>query len=146
MCGNGTCMRGYVDPAIFYEYEGQVYFCMNCAEEMAKTIGCLLPDESEFLTEQNTMLAEQNAELTTEVTNARERLAFYDSVIASVVADSASGPVLDVTSVQQPADKPVNKSADGGAGEKPVLFKSTKSRRPNDAPRITSSDDANFVL
>jgi hypothetical protein len=35
VCGSTSNEDGYVDPQIFIEYHGSIYFCYNCVIEMA---------------------------------------------------------------------------------------------------------------
>lgn len=89
LCGNGTCVDGYIDPDVYFEWEGNIYFCMNCAKQMAKAIGCLLPDESRYLEELNNTIAEDLKET-------KEKLRAYDGLI-NAITGALGSDVADIS-------------------------------------------------
>lgn len=143
MCGNGT-QEEYVDPAIFYDWEGQVYFCKRCTTEMAETIGCLSPEQADFLKSVNDELAARNAELEEVAAKYAElRIALGNVGLGdlSSSASSASG----ASPSQHDADKREHKISN----DEPTIdrteqganaVKSVAVRRRNDAARPTGSD------
>lgn len=138
VCGSATCERGYVDPAVFYEWEGQVYFCVPCAEEIAGTIGCLTEDESEFLKNQTERLGVELKELKEKYAHATDRLAAYDSVIGSVLTSSIAADLADDNASQ--GTEPNGDTAPSRAESEPVTLESIKKRRSDDATRSASSN------
>lgn len=127
MCGNGTCREGYVDPSVFYEYEGQVYFCWNCGLEIARALGCLPPDQTQFLINQSKEFAKELADLKEKYARAESRLAVYDSVI--IAASSDDNTISDATegsrNVETGSDEPAP-STDAGESEPSEPVKSPR--------------------
>jgi hypothetical protein len=79
-CGTGTCDLGFMDLAIYYDYEGQVYLCMTCVEELTESAGLLNSTEIRYL-EALTKDATAEAErLRSENEALSERLNHYDSL------------------------------------------------------------------
>lgn len=147
LCGNGTCVEGYVDLDIYFEYEGNVYLCMNCALQVAHVIGCLLPKESRYL-------EELNNEIATKCKSLEEKLDGYqkfDNLIAEFFGHSintaSDDPVSDPP-VEESESEPdtVNEPTSDGSGEKPVSVKSGPKRRPNDASRSKRSNSAGLHI
>lgn len=138
LCGNGTCDDGYVDLDIYYDWEGQVYLCMNCAKQVAETIGCLLPAESAHLESLNKTIAEELAQLKEDYLDAKSRLDVYDAAIAATVAQQRSTANAVEGAEPESGHTPEPVSAPD-AGE-PVAKKSVKSRRPNDPPQSSVRD------
>lgn len=145
MCGNGTCEKGYVDPSIWYEWEGQVYFCFNCTVQMAEAIGCLAPDQSEFLVNQNKELAAKLQSATEELDNANTNLSIFYGAINAAAVDALVSNSSDEPTVES-APEPTSEPVTVGTEQEPVASKSVKKRRPNDAPRITGSDGSDAFL
>lgn len=142
LCGNGTCLEGYVDLDIFYDYEGQVYLCMNCARDVAKTIGCLLPGESTHLENLNRDVAAELKETQEKLAHAQSRLDAYDSVISGAFANPVTRTGTNVQSAAQPSSD-VKPPVGTGAGESEPK-KSVTRKRPNDVTRSASSDEPAF--
>ncbi len=80
VCGNGTCEAGYIDIGVYYDYEGQVYLCMNCVNEIADTAGLLTDTELHHLKGEITKVAHANEVMTQELKVAHEKLAHYDAL------------------------------------------------------------------
>lgn len=140
LCGNATCLDGYVDLDIYFDWEGNIYLCMNCAKQVSKVIGCLLPDETKALH----ALYEENAR---ELNETKEKLdAFqqlddlfsrlYGSSFIPVVT-AVSDPPLEESATEPEHSADVVSITDAGKS-KPT--RPTKSRRPNDPARTSSSD------
>lgn len=143
LCGSGVREEGYVDPQIYYDYEGQVYFCTTCLEEMAGVIGCLTAAESAHLTETANEALAENKALKEELEQARERLGHYDSILRTLspAAVSPTGVGNSVTPEQSGTDsKSSGTSASGSADGKPVAKKSTSGRRPKQSVGTTASN------
>lgn len=144
MCGNGTCREGYVDPSVFYEWEGQVYFCFNCGLEIARALGCLPPDQTQFLIEQDKAMAKELAELKEAHERAVSRLAVYDSVVAA----AAGSPAVD-SDVEQESlfeSETTSGSADATGSGEPESPKSVKSPRRGNVKRTTVRDNPGITL
>lgn len=149
LCGNGTCMDGYVDPSIFYEWEGQVYFCKNCTVEMAKIFGMVEAEEQEFLKSQAEGLAADNAILNEEIKVLRERLAIFMDALSGVDASAvaALGTPRDGTEAESVESGAViganDESATNGTEPDAEPSESVKKRvRRNGPARPTSGDSA----
>lgn len=92
LCGSGNCDEGYVDTGIYYDYEGQVYFCWNCAMQIAAVIGCLSSDEHGIM---RALLENTAAKLKAteeELGRATERLNDYDSLMLRALTIGDDGP------------------------------------------------------
>lgn len=130
LCGSGNCDEGYVNTGIYYDYEGQVYFCITCTRQIAEVIGCLIPEEANILREQVNEVAKTNKNLTEQLEAANERLRAIDIAFGalnlttpngnpfSVVTDPIDEPVVKV-------DEPITGSANDGEPEtpKPIALK-----------------------
>ena len=144
LCGNGTCLEGYVDLDIYYEWEGQVYLCMNCARQVAQVVGALLPDQAEFL---QATLEKVQTELTltkAELSHANEQLSAYGTLFGSITP-SGSPPASDASeeSPEQSGDAVDAPSAsDAGESEPP---KSVKGRRSPNAASPTAGNRSDTI-
>ena len=127
MCGNGSSDAPYIDPAIFYEWEGQVYFCTSCAVEIGETAGCTGPEVAELLHNQAEALLELNEELTEKLNAAESRLGNYDALFADAIS-IAKPSDSNVQAAEEPAESS-SESAYGGEVTMPKSAKSVKGRR-----------------
>lgn len=135
VCGNGTCIEGYLDLDIYFEWEGNIYLCMNCVSEAIHVVGALLPKEAETL---KNIVETTHAEL--KVT--KEQLNEYRNLDANLrrlfIPDSAKSGDLSISSLlTKPEPEQINtvntpSGTDAGESESkgPV-----KGRRPNDVTR-----------
>lgn len=82
VCGSGNSDH-YVDIGVYYEYEGQMYLCLNCLTEAAETGGMLSIEVGNHLKELATQIATTNTELVAQVKEMSERLGHFDAIIAS---------------------------------------------------------------
>lgn len=155
LCGSGNCDEGYVDTGIYYDYEGQVYFCWNCAMQIAAVIGCLSADEHGIM---RALLEETAAKLKAteeELGNANERLNTYDTfIIGAINSSDARIIALDPESAEaQPSAGSTESAVNSEPAALPddgksVAKKSTTRRRPASTTRTASSngDDSGFTL
>lgn len=141
LCGNGTCVDGYLNTSIFYDYEGTVYLCMRCVEQLCTVVGALLPDEVKSLREHTEQIAAKCSELEAENNELRDRVNSWDSVLSGAFPDGVPSTTVNEGSEDKQPD-PVE-SVTGSAGRKPVAKKSTPSRRSHDASQSASR---NFVV
>jgi hypothetical protein len=149
LCGSGNSDEGYVDTGIFYDYEGQVYFCITCTRQIAEVIGCLLPEEANILREQANEVAKANAKLTLELEAANERLRAFDVAFASVkFPDDPNASVSDVVSPQSEdaskVDEQPVKSAGNGESEtsEPVKIKRRSNAEQSKLLDVTSGSSS----
>lgn len=105
VCGNGNCETGYIDLGVFYDYEGQVYLCMTCVNEVADTAGLLTDTEARFLQAQNKDLAESTRKVTEQLEKALERLDHFNSLFGDVFNHHPD--------VIADSNEPANESTDG---------------------------------
>lgn len=141
LCGNGTCVDGYVDTSIFYDYEGTVYLCMRCVEQICAVVGALLPDEVNQLRKHTAEIATKCAKLEAENNDLRNRVNSWDSVL---IGAGLSG-VLSPTPEQSESSKQPDVTEPPGRPEagKPIAKKSVASRRSVNTSQSTSS---NFIV
>lgn len=155
LCGSGNCEDGYVDTGIYYDYEGQVYFCMTCAFQIAEVIGSLSPETIAHIQELLSETATELATVKVELESANERLGHYDAIIGThisthVIAPDPSGDVSDsVEPVTEPepesTDEPA-KPADSGESKPKEPTKSSGRRiAPRTKQRDDSTPDAGFT-
>jgi hypothetical protein len=85
LCGTGTCDEGYVDTAVFVDFFGNVYYCMNCIRQIIGVIRALTPEEAAILTAQVNETAAENAALKAEVESLREYKSSIDSLIVGAI-------------------------------------------------------------
>ena len=145
LCGNGTCVDGYLDTSIFYDYEGTVYLCMRCVEQMCKVVGALLPEEVNSLREHTEAIAQKCSLLEAENNVLRSKLDAWYTVIDGAIDYRASDSTPDSETKPEQPDEPGStpEPATGSASRKPVAKKSVARRRPNDT---TQSASSNFVV
>ena len=135
LCGSGNCEAGYLDTGVYYEYEGQVYFCMTCVHQMINAVGGLLPDEVLHLKGEMSEIAKSHTRLEEENAELHDRLSTWNSVIARAASDGLLG--VPIGPVQQSNDGDVTESVKVSADGKPIPTKSVTKRRPNDASQST---------
>lgn len=138
LCGNGTCVDGYVNTSIFYDYEGTVYLCMRCVEQLCKVVGALLPDEVVSFKQHTEEIAKRCAELEAENNDLRGRVSSWDSVLSGAFPNGVPGATVNEGSEDKQPD--VTEPTTGSAGRKPTAKKSVASRRPNDSTQSASRD------
>lgn len=97
LCGNGNNENGYVDLGVYYEYEGQVYICIDpCMHQVINMIGCLLPSESEHLRDLNSTLADRVKELEEANAVVVSRLSAFNSLLSGAINDGTiTLPVIE---------------------------------------------------
>lgn len=141
LCGNGTCVDGYLNTSIFYDYEGTVYLCMRCVEQLCTVVGALLPEETVQLRIHTEQIAAKCAELEAENNELRNRVNSWDSVLSGAFPNGLPGAAVNEGS----EDKPVNDPEPTGRPEagKPIAKKSVAKRRSHD---VTQSPSSNFVV
>jgi hypothetical protein len=145
LCGSGNCDDGYVDTGVYYEYEGQVYFCMTCAHQIVNAIGCLLPDESEHLRDLNSEMATRVTELENENRQLRDNLAAWNNLLATATSSGAASGLIAADPLPEPQHAlNTSESADDGESEPE---ESTKGLGPDDAEQSTVRNrDSDFIL
>lgn len=145
LCGSGNCEDGYVDTGIYYDYEGQVYFCMTCTEQIISVVSGFTADQVALL---NSTLAEKVEELSSvkeELETARGRLQHYDillSGIASVGVSGISTPSTRASEAEQAESELTDEPAKPADDEQPVVTQSGKSKGRRVAPRAKQRDSS----
>lgn len=130
VCGNGTYEPGYIDIGVYYDYEGQVYLCLACVNEIADTAGLLTDTEAQFLCIQNKDFAEKNEKLVHDLKVANERLQHYDALFNSNF-ESHPDVISDLESEDKQEDgEPADESVNDGEAEEPVINESVTSEGP----------------
>jgi hypothetical protein len=115
LCRSGVCEEGYVDLGVYFDYEGQMYLCHTCTQQVAEVIGCLIPSEAAILHALVNSVQAENVVLKTELEVARDRLAAYDSVLANL---SPSAPIFSgspndpIEQIKQITDAPADSTDD----------------------------------
>lgn len=151
VCGNATCEKGYVDPSIYYDWEGQIYFCVPCVSEMSEAIGLLNLLETEHLKTLSTGLAEENKVLKERVADCEQQLRNFTGVLASISkrADLSEPGSISILSDQDVQSKPEASATDGkltsgsvvgGKDIEPVPSKSSKVPGPRNSSRPQRGD------
>lgn len=152
LCGNGNCDDGYVDLGIYYDYEGQVYLCMNCIEQVIHAVDGLTTEEAAFLKEIDTNLKNENTRLTEELQVANERNAKWTDLISSIgnpsgTPDSVINAAVDLipeVSIEGSQEPKVAESGPVATESKPV--KSVEGKRPPKPSKPTATDGTKFDL
>lgn len=126
LCGSGNCDDGYIDVGVYYEYEGQVYFCKTCMDEIIGVAGGLPSEEAEFL-----KAVAEEASLKLKAVEAdnerlRTRLDHFDALFPDVTSHKSP----DVTSTESESEEPVTVLATGvsDSGESAPSESSDKQR------------------
>lgn len=143
MCGFGQGDRQYVDPGIWYDYEGQVYFCNLCTEELGQAIGMLPVGESEHLKALSAKIAEENVELKRELEELRvlrDTLRQFGIDLAANFSTPDSNP--EASSDEQGTDgessELTNESPINGEAEQSKSIESSKSNGQSDVTARTT--------
>ncbi len=90
LCGSGNSDEGYINMGIWYEYEGQQYYCMNCVRQIIAVVGGLTDDQAEHLNGLNEELVGRNTALRTELEEANELLGKWNGLINSIGVSDAT--------------------------------------------------------
>lgn len=97
-CGSGS-KPPYIDTETSEEFHGAVYYCHECAGQIAQLLGFLSPTQSEVLIKENVDLAQQNFNFRIRIENLEKaidglvRSGSFDAS-TSVVASDDSAPSL----------------------------------------------------
>lgn len=145
VCGNGTCLEGYLDTDVWIEYYGQVYLCMNCAKQLVEAIGGLIPEEAQGLKDLSDKIAKDYAELKETHESAITRLDMYDTLVLS----AANGMLPSIAAKEQPesADRLNDASADGAdVGESESEEPVKSGTGPDDAPLFKLGDEGQLLI
>lgn len=106
VCGNGNNTNGYVDIGVYYEYEGQVYLCMLCAEEFVATIGGATADELLVTAELTSRSLEENEQLKSEVEKLNGELEQYRNLMRIARDDAGNDNDSDLPIIEDPKSEP----------------------------------------
>lgn len=151
VCGTGTCDEGFVDPGIYFDYEGQVYFCMTCMDQIGSTIGYLTEKEADFLQQQNSEYLLRISELESELEDALGRLHSYNKLLVNAVSD-VSVPITGVVAYQTDnADSfsppaVISDDASGASEGKSVITKPVARRRSNNVKQSKLRNEPKFAV
>ena len=144
LCGSGNRDDGYVDLDIYYDYEGQMYLCRSCAEEVGNVIGMVSAEEFGHLQSMAEGLAADVTTLKAELDASTVRLTKYDDLFAdrfTTVAASVGGYAGLATEQSESAPVVVsNGPIDLSGSGKPVVKKSVAGRRRDDVTQPEPSD------
>lgn len=140
VCRSGTRQEGYVNLDVYFDFEGQMYICNYCLNEVGAVMGMLNSEESEFLKNHAAVLAKELDEVKEKLRNAEHRLSSYDDVLRPLAVSISSATELASSSdaPKQSADKSASGGASdnapsGAAGRKPAPKKSVASAGRSDA-------------
>lgn len=104
-CGSGNCEEGYVDLDRFIDYEGDSYLCMTCVRQMIEMVDGCLPEDFMRLMQEKLELEVALNTTSERLSDANERLAVYDSVLANAVASVTADDSSDTSdSVQSESE------------------------------------------
>jgi hypothetical protein len=144
VCGNGTCIDGYINLDIWIEYYGQVYLCNNCIRQAIEVWGGLVPEEAKHLQETNETLATQNAELKERNELLSNRLRIFDSAVLDAATGAGFGPISEQVSdgPERINDGPPNAAGSGESESE----ESVKVERPSDTTESTVRDGSTLTL
>ena len=135
VCGNGNSINGYVDIGVYYEYEGQVYLCMLCAEEFVATIGGATADELLVTAELTSRSLEENEQLKSEVEKLNGELEQYRNLMRIARDDAGNNddnhlPVIENSESESGSIESVSEVTEPVVGSpsvpEPVLNESVK--------------------
>jgi hypothetical protein len=116
VCGSGNCENGYIDIGVYFDYEGQVYLCMFCVNELADTAGLLNEAEAKFLMKQNEDLATQHKSLINLLESANEKLDHYNALFSDRF-NSHPDVVNDLAEPQESSETDLGFVSDGETTE-----------------------------
>lgn len=97
ICTNATHTDGFVDPDIFIDWYGKIYFCRDCLYEMARCFGFIPVEEYEAYKKANAELTEELTVLQTSVTALEQSFATLRSLprYSSDATDSTDSSTED---------------------------------------------------
>lgn len=140
LCRTGNCDEGYVDLNIFFDYEGQIYLCMDCVNnEVIPATGGFTLDVAEVARQNVKELNALVIELRADLEKSNDRLAKYDDLFGSAISTSASviDAAMDVTETVFDANAG---SDDGSEAGEPVAAEPVKGSRRVKPQRTTGGD------
>lgn len=147
LCRSGNCDEGYVDLDTFFDYEGQVYLCMNCTNEVIAAVGGFNDELANVARERLKQYATIVEELSTRLEAANERLANYDSLFNSVMATNADVVSAAVSVSEAVHENPLDATdaADEGEPESEEPVASERRRKPSRATG-SNADGTGFTV
>ncbi len=140
VCGSGVRESGYLAVGVYFDYEGEMYICVEyCLPEIIKMIGGLTHDEAQLIVDAANRALEQAASLKADMERLNERLIHYDALLNSYAVNNvgASDLVSNADSEGNINPDPVVTVSDNGESESE---ESTQKRRPYDFERVAGSD------
>jgi len=157
LCGSGNCDEGYVDTGVWYDYEGQVYFCWNCCMQIAAVVGCLSADEHSQIRELLEDTARELKAVKAELETANEQLGQYDAIMLRAISGSPDGVILpsgspveaqpaDAEATDQPNDLPVGQSDEGESVLKEPVKGSGRRKPPRTQRSDSSTDESGITI
>lgn len=99
-CGSGS-KPPYIDTETSEEFHGAVYYCHECAGQIAQLLGFLSPTQSEALIKENVDLAQQNFNFRVRIENLEKaidglvRSGSFDAAYSVVASDGATPTLFD---------------------------------------------------
>lgn len=122
ICGNGTRPEGFVDIGVYYDYEGQVYICMMCAEDLVHTIDGLTAEEHAMVKSISEGFAAENEALKTQVEELSAELKQYrDSIVSAFGSSVLPVPTLMGVPSTEVVDSGKSDSPEDGSIAEPVV-------------------------
>lgn len=100
-CGSGSPEKGpFIDTEFHEEFHGRVYYCHECASQIAQLLGFISPEQADTLIKENVDLAQANFALKVQNENLGKAI---DGLVAGGYSDStvSASPVVD-SSVSSP--------------------------------------------
>lgn len=155
VCGNGTCHDGYLDPGVYYDYEGQVYLCMRCVEELIATVGGATAAELLVTADLTTRALDENERLKAEVESLNVELEQYRNLMRVATggnddvpdASAIDVPVIEVDGVDEAGDNKVGElplpDVGEGVNSEPVVNESVKSDGSSNTNRTKRGNGSN---
>lgn len=144
VCGYGGADREYVDPAIWFDYEGQIYFCTDCTIQLGETIGMSTPQEFAHL---KALYEENAARLKAQEDELNDLRGLRDAVISVTSASISSDPGNATNHSDEEPTEPelipeptVSEPLNDGENEQSEPTEPSEGSGSDDAARTTSSN------
>lgn len=111
----GTATRGpFIDMHHAEEFYGSIYYCFDCASELAALVGFVHPDKYQALIEENARLEHDIAEAEFALTKAKNLSGLLDDLVKRY-DDAVLGAIISSSNTVTEIPPVTNETVDSGA-------------------------------
>ena len=145
VCGSGNREGGYLRLGVYFDYEGEMYICIDfCLTELINTVGGLTRDEAVTVYTAANNALERVAQLEAELEYVNGRLVSYDALLSGIRSDVTYVPPSEHTELDEAGEPQARvnpaKLITVSDGEQSKSFKPVKGVRLIDPSRLNGGD------